>query len=40
VSVKGDRRREPDEQFVLAVVAAPFVRLADAVGQGTIVNDD
>lgn len=40
VSVRGDRRREPDEQFVLLVVGVPFVRLADPLAIGTITNDD
>jgi predicted extracellular nuclease len=40
VQVKGDRRREADEQFALVVLAAPFVRLADPLALGTITNDD
>jgi len=40
VQVKGDNRREADETFALLVLAVPFVRLADPVAIGTIVNDD
>jgi predicted extracellular nuclease len=40
VSVKGDRRREGDERFALVILAAPFVRIADPVVFGTIINDD
>jgi hypothetical protein len=40
VSVKGDRRREPDERFALLVAGVPYLRLADPLAVGTIVNDD
>ncbi|MFE9693923.1 lamin tail domain-containing protein [Micromonospora sp. NPDC005806] len=40
VTVRGDKKAEPDEQLNLYVVAAPGVRLADPVGVGTITNDD
>ena len=40
VQVRGDLRREPNEQFALLVLAAPYVQLADPIGIGTIVNDD
>jgi len=40
VTIKGDRRVEPNEQFALLVLAAPFVRLSDPIAFGTITNDD
>ena len=40
VSVKGDKKKEADEQFALLVVAAPNVVLADPLAIGTILNDD
>jgi hypothetical protein len=40
ISVRGDRRREPDEQLALLVLAEPLISLADPIGVGTIVNDD
>jgi predicted extracellular nuclease len=40
VAVRGDRKREPDEQFALLVAGAPFVRIADPIAIGTIQNDD
>jgi predicted extracellular nuclease len=40
VSVRGDKRPEPDERLGLLVVGAPGLRLADPVATGTIVNDD
>jgi predicted extracellular nuclease len=40
VSVKGDKKKEANEQFALLVLAAPFVRLVKPVGIGTILNDD
>jgi uncharacterized protein len=38
-TVKGDKRKEPDETFAL-VVLAPFVNLADPIAIGTIRDDD
>jgi hypothetical protein len=35
-----DRRREPDERFLLAVGGDPRFRYTRAVATGTIVNDD
>jgi len=40
IQVRGDRRKEPDEQLALLVLADPVVSLADPLGIGTIVNDD
>jgi uncharacterized protein len=40
VAVRGEKKKEPDEQFALLVVGAPFLRLADPIGIGTIQNDD
>jgi predicted extracellular nuclease len=40
VNVRGDRRREPNEQFALLVLGAPYVQLADPIAVGTITNDD
>jgi predicted extracellular nuclease len=40
VTVKGDRRREPDERFRLVVVGDPRFRYARGTATGTIVNDD
>jgi predicted extracellular nuclease len=40
VSVKGDRRREGDEQLALIVAGVPGLRLDDPIGIGTIRNDD
>jgi hypothetical protein len=40
VTVKGDRRREPDERFLLVVGGDPRFRYSRAVATGTIVNDD
>ena len=39
VTVKGDKKKEPDETFALLLLA-PFVNLADPVATGTILNDD
>ena len=40
VNVRGDKRKEPNETFALAVAAIPGVALADPIGIGTIVDDD
>jgi uncharacterized protein len=40
VSVKGDRRAEPDETLRVVVTGVPGLRLADPTAIGTIVNDD
>jgi hypothetical protein len=40
VTVRGDRRREPNETFAFIVVADPRLRYRDPVATGTIVNDD
>ncbi|MEV0429408.1 lamin tail domain-containing protein [Micromonospora sp. NPDC050495] len=40
VTVRGDRKREADEQLKLYVAGVPGLRLADVVGVGTIRNDD
>ncbi len=40
VSVRGDRRPETDERFLLVVGADPRFRYSKAVATGTIVNDD
>ena len=40
VSVRGEKKKEPNETFALLVVGAPFVRLADPLAIGTITNDD
>jgi predicted extracellular nuclease len=40
VGVRGDRRREPDERFLLVVVGDPRFRYTDPIAVGTIVNDD
>jgi uncharacterized protein len=40
VAVRGEKKKEPDEQFALIVVGSPYVRLADPLAIGTIVNDD
>jgi hypothetical protein len=40
VTVRGDRRREPDERLLLAVIGGPWLTLADPVATGTIANDD
>jgi hypothetical protein len=40
VSVRGDTKKEADEQFALLVLAGPYVRLAKPVGVATITNDD
>ncbi|MGN9776142.1 lamin tail domain-containing protein [Micromonospora sp. H33] len=40
VTVRGDRKREADEKLTLLVAGVPGLRLADALGTGTIVNDD
>jgi len=40
VGVRGDRRRERDEQFLLVVVGDPRFRYTDPIAVGTIVNDD
>ena len=39
-SVVGDTRTEPDEGFLLLLSAPTNATLADALGAGTIVNDD
>src|SRR5439155_22651553 len=38
VEVRGDRRREGNERFALAVIGDPRFRLADPFGVGTIVD--
>lgn len=40
VSVRGDRRKEGDETFLLLAGGVPRVKLVDPLGVGTIVNDD
>jgi predicted extracellular nuclease len=40
VTVKGDRRPEPDEKFLVIVGADPRLRYTKAIATGTIVNDD
>jgi uncharacterized protein len=40
VTVRGDRRREPDERFLLVVGADPRFRYTRAIATGTILNDD
>lgn len=40
VTVHGDTKVEPDEQFSLTLSAPVNATLADATGAGTIVNDD
>ncbi|MFE9954676.1 lamin tail domain-containing protein [Micromonospora sp. NPDC005299] len=40
VTVRGDRKREADEQLKLYVAGVPGLRLADVSGVGTIRNDD
>ena len=40
VQVRGDRRREADEQFAVLVVAPSTVTLDDPLALGTIVDDD
>jgi len=40
VSVRGDRKKEPDEKLAFVAAGAPYVRLGDVLGVGTIVNDD
>jgi hypothetical protein len=40
VSVRGDRRKEPDERLAFVAAGAPYVRLGDVLAVGTIVNDD
>ncbi|MFF5178595.1 lamin tail domain-containing protein [Micromonospora sp. NPDC000316] len=40
VTVRGDRKREPDEKLTLLVAGVPGLRLADPLGVGTITNDD
>jgi chitinase len=40
VTVNGDTAVEPDETFVVNLSAAVGATIADAQGQGTIVNDD
>ncbi|MDT5025867.1 MAG: uncharacterized protein QOE61_2293, partial [Micromonosporaceae bacterium] len=40
VSVRGDTKKEANEQFALLVLAAPYVRLAKPVGVATITDDD
>jgi hypothetical protein len=40
VTVRGDRRREPDERFALVVVADPHLRYTDPLATGTIRTDD
>ena len=40
VQVRGDRRREPDEQFAVLVVALPLITVDDPLAVGTILDDD
>ena len=40
MTVKGDNKQEADETVRAAGAGAPFVRLADPVAIGTILNDD
>jgi hypothetical protein len=40
VPVHGDRRREADERFTLAVLADARFRSTDPFATGMIVNDD
>jgi uncharacterized protein len=40
VAVRGDKRREADEELLLVVVGGPWLTLADPVATGTILNDD
>ncbi|MFG3687607.1 lamin tail domain-containing protein [Micromonospora sp. NPDC047740] len=40
VTVRGDKKREADEQLTLYVAGVPGLRLADPVAVGTILNDD
>jgi len=40
VSINGDAAVEPDETFVVNLSGAASATIADAQGQGTIVNDD
>jgi hypothetical protein len=40
VSVRGDRKKEPDERFAFVAAGAPYVRLGDVLAVGTITNDD
>ncbi|MGS2613291.1 lamin tail domain-containing protein [Micromonospora sp. LZ34] len=40
VTVRGDRKPEPDEKFTLVVTGVPGLRLADPIATGTIANDD
>jgi uncharacterized protein len=40
VTIRGDRRREPDERFLLVVGADPRFRYTRAIATGTILNDD
>ncbi|MFI5488083.1 lamin tail domain-containing protein [Micromonospora echinaurantiaca] len=40
VTVRGDRKAEPDEKLTLVVAGVPGLRLADPVATGTISNDD
>ena len=40
VSVHGDKKKEPNEQFALLVLAAPHVHLVKPLAIGTITNDD
>ncbi|MDO3702727.1 lamin tail domain-containing protein [Micromonospora sp. C28SCA-DRY-2] len=40
VTVRGDRKAEPDEKLTLVVGGVPGLRLADPVATGTISNDD
>jgi ELWxxDGT repeat protein len=40
ILVKGDRRGEPDESFVVTLSAATNATIADGEGLGTILNDE
>ncbi len=40
ITVKSDRRREPDETFTLELLNAVGASVVDAVATGTILNDD
>jgi hypothetical protein len=40
VSVRGEKKKESDEQFALLVLAGPNVALTDPLAIGTILNDD
>ena len=40
VAVRGDKKKEANEQFGLIVLAAPYVQLVKPLAIGTITNDD